>query len=141
MAGSAAYVDPAQWRKFLADLRRLAPRVRKELTRNMRALLDPIAAAAKQNAGWSSRIPASIAKTVAANRVGLRVRGSKAPHGRPYEGLTGASFRHPVFGNREVWVSQAARPFLKPAVDAHRDEFMKAASDAVDEAAKQTGWK
>jgi hypothetical protein len=48
----------------------------------------------------------------------------------------GGQFRHPVFGNPQIdWVPQPARPFLGPALDAHRDqvadEVMKAAADAV----------
>lgn len=135
-----AEINPAEWKRFLRDLKRLEPEVRKTLIKEFKELLGPLQAAAKSNAGWSSRIPGAIAKSVTTKKVGLRVRGAKAPHGRPFEGITGATFRHPVFGNREVWVSQAARPFLKPAVDAHKDEFLEAAGEAVDEAARKTGW-
>lgn len=140
-SGVEARIDPAQWAQFLRDLRQLAPEVRKQLTKELKTFLGPLADAAKQNAAWSTRIPGAIAKTVAGRRLGLRVRSAKAPHARPYEGMSGATFRHPVFGNRSVWVSQQARPFLKPAVESHRDEFMEAAGKAVDEAAQQTGWK
>lgn len=136
-----AKIDPVQWNKFLRDLRQLAPEVRKELVKRMKSFLDPLANTAKQNASWSTRIPGAIAKTVSGRKIGLRVRSAKAPHARPYEGMSGATFRHPVFGNRSAWVPQQARPFLKPAVDANRDEFMEAAGKAVDEAARETGWK
>lgn len=144
MAGSGvvgAEIDPAEWKRFLRDLRQLAPEVKKELTRELKGLLGPLSSTAKQNAGWSSRIPGAIGKTVTGSKVGLRVSSGKAPHARPFEGLAGATFRHPVFGNRSAWVSQQARPFLLPALEAHRDEFIEKAGDAVDSAAREVGWK
>jgi hypothetical protein len=52
-------------------------------------------------------------------RVSVVAGGAKAPDAAPYEnkGVDGF-FRHPVFGNREVWVDQKARPFLRPAAEA-----------------------
>jgi hypothetical protein len=55
----------------------------------------------------------------------VRVSAS-VPHARPYEGISqqGSTsyFRHPVFGNRENWVSQATRPYAWPAVLGRRDD-------------------
>lgn len=135
--------DRVQWARFQRDMRRMAPETNKELNKELKGLLrQDIVPAAKGHASWSSRIPGAIKPQVTARKVGLRVRSKNAPHARPYEGISqGATFRHPVFGNRNVWVTQAARPFLDPAVEEHKEEFMEAAGVAVDEAADQTGWK
>jgi hypothetical protein len=59
----------------------------------------------------------------------------KAPHARPYEGITsrGSTFRHPVFGH-DVWVEQETRPFLFPAVEAKKDAAVDLVKQAVREA-------
>lgn len=68
--------------------------------------------------GTSQRIADSI--RVMANNKGVQVKagGAKAPHAAAFEndGKAG-TFRHPVFGNREVWVDQTAHPFLLPSLD------------------------
>ncbi len=64
---------------------------------------------------WSSRIPGSFTIQGAGDNVVVRAAGDAAPEGAPLEneGKRG-TFRHPVFGNREVWVDQKARPFFNP---------------------------
>ena len=54
----------------------------------------------------------------------------------PYylEGRRKRAWRHPVFGNREVWTAQDPKPYLASTVFKHRDEFEKAVSEAVDQA-------
>lgn len=78
-----------------------------------------IAAQARANASWSSRIPGAISTSVRFSSRGgavVRVSSAAAPHARPYEGIgnPGSTFRHPVYGN-DWWVEQAERPFLIPA--------------------------
>lgn len=142
-ADFTAEIDPAQFARFQRDLKRLDPELKKQLNKELRGFLRQLVIPdAKSNASWSSRIPGAIRPRVTTRRVGLRVAAKRAPHARPFEGISqGATFRHPVFGNRNVWVPQSARPFLKPAVEENRDEFMDAAGKALDEAAQQTGWK
>lgn len=138
-----AKIDRVQWARLQRDMRRMAPETKKQLNKELKDLLrQDIVPSAKGHASWSSRIPGAIKPQVTVKKVGLRVRAKNAPHARPYEGISqGATFRHPVFGNRNVWVTQAARPFLDPAVEEHKEEFMEAAGTAVDEAADKTGWK
>jgi hypothetical protein len=61
--------------------------------------------------------------------------GKAAPEAGPLEnkGVQGP-FRHPVYGNMRVWVSQDSHPFFHPAVDAARDKATKAALAALNEA-------
>lgn len=141
-----ARIDRDEFRRFMRDLKRLSPESRKAFVSEMKGLAGDMVTSAQRQASWSKRIPGAIKPQVTARRVGLRVQRTRAPHGRPFEGITstgkrGGEFRHPVFGNRDVWVTQKARPFLLPAVDEHRDEFLDKAGDAVDKAARKTGWK
>lgn len=142
MAGEIDFeFDAQEWREFQRDLKEMVPEVRKAFNKNMKGLLRRIIIpSAKRNASWSRRIPGAIKPQVTARRVGLQVSRRSAPHGRPFEGISGPVFRHPVFGNRDVWVQQPARPFLLPAVNANRERFMQEAGAAIDDAAEETGW-
>lgn len=54
----------------------------------------------------------------------------------PYylEGRRKRAWRHPVFGDREVWVAQQPKPYLASTVFKHRDNFEKEVQKAVEEA-------
>lgn len=88
-------------------------------------------------ASYSSRIPGAIQMKAnfGARSGGLQIQvdSAAAPHARPLEGTTsrGGTFRHPVYGNRNNWVSQATRPFFFPAVNAGRELHLQNVSDAV----------
>jgi bacteriophage HK97-gp10 putative tail-component len=95
---------------------------------------DKVASKARATiSGVSQRIADSI--KVYANNKGVQVRagGAKAPHAAAFENLgKEGTFRHPVFGNRQVWVSQEAHPFLLPALtDDVLDEVAEAFLDAL----------
>lgn len=130
-----------QFLQAARDLRDMPKEIRRELAPTLRRVAQPIAAQARANASWSSRIPGAIRVAVLKRGVSIRVSARKAPHARPYEGITGQTFRHPVFGDRDRWVAQRSRPFLEPAVKAHqakvRDEIVK----VVDDAARRHGFR
>lgn len=126
--------------RAVADLKGMRADIRKEIRPAIKKAAEPMVAAAKSNADWSSRIPAAIKLSSTKRGVDIRVDRKKAPHARPYEGITGGSeFRHPVMGNRDRWVTQATRPFLEPAVKKHQGKLRSALVDVVDEAAKRHG--
>lgn len=141
-----AEVDGDAFRSFQRDLRALDKKLANQLNRRLREVVTTdIIPTAQSNAGWSSRIPGAIKPKVTQRWVGARVDRKRAPHGRPYEGLqTGMRsrgvFRHPVFGNRKVWVSQKTRPFLAPAFDANRETAAEAAKQAITDAAREVGF-
>ena len=129
-------------RTLVADLGKMDPALRADLRKRFRAIGQVVLDDARRRASWSSRIPAatSLRTSTMASSAGimLRVNAARAPHARPYEGIDsrGGSFRHPVFGNRDVWVAQQHRPFLFPAAQAHRAEVTEAAIEAVKTAAR-----
>lgn len=129
-------------RALVGELGELPSAVRANLRREFRVIGEGALRKARDNASWSTRIPSAISVRVSTSgsRAGiyLRVDSARAPHARPYEGIggRGATFRHPVFGDRDVWVAQATRPFLVPAVQSVRSDALAAAERAVQNAAR-----
>ena len=136
-------IDGEAFKVFQRELRKVEPALAKELNKELRAVVkEHVVPEAKANAGWSSRIPGAIKPQVTTKQIGVRVAAKQAPHGRPFEGLRGgSSFRHPVFGNRNVWVNQGTRPFLAPAVDANQEKAAQAALKAIDTAGRAAGFR
>lgn len=118
---------------------RLPESLRKELRPQLRDASRHIVTDMKGRASYSRRIPRAIRMTVAFSGkktgVNIRVSAKQAPHARVLErgnaGRHSTQFRHPVFGNKDVWVSQARRPFFFPAITAGRDRVRRNISDAV----------
>lgn len=141
--------DAAEVRDLIADLRQLegGKEIISALRRNLRAAAAPIKAQVQANASWSTRIPAAVAIGTAfgAKRTAgifIRVNAKKAPHARPLEnGGRAGTFRHPVFGNPQVWVSQPARPFFFGQAAQNIPQVERAAAEAVDEAARSAGFR
>jgi hypothetical protein len=125
-----------------AHLRAMSRQVRSKTRPALKKAAEPMVAQARSNASWSTRIPGAIRLAVTARGVDIRVSSKKAPHARPYEGIGGnATFRHPVMGNRDRWVSQDTRPFLMPAVRQHRRKVRAALIQVVQDAATAHGYK
>lgn len=134
--------DSASVRALVADLGVLPGAIRAGLRQEFRQAGKVALDRARQNASWSSRIPAAISLRVSTSATGagiaLRVDSSRAPHARPYEGFgasRGGTFRHPVFGG-PAWATQGVRPFLLPAVRQVAPEVVAAAEAAVARAAR-----
>lgn len=124
----------------LADELGMVPiELRRQLRPEIRAGAETLVRDMKSRASYSSRIPSAIRTTVSfsskSGGVTIRVDTRRAPHARPLErgnhGGRADSFRHPVFGNRDVWVTQPTRPFFFPAVKAGRKQLVEHISRAV----------
>jgi hypothetical protein len=136
--------DATEMREFMRDLRAMDREVAKELNSNLRDVLRrEVVPAAQRNASWSSQIPRAIKPMVQARRLGVRVNARQARHARPYEGLQAGlrprsgGFRHPLFGNRNQWFTQAFRPFLAPAMLDNADRAAEGVLEALDTAARK----
>lgn len=131
-----------QLRQAAADLREMSTEVRRGIRPALKEVAEPMVAQARANASWSTRIPGAIRVSVLKRGVEIRVSRKKAPHARSYEGIGGnQSFKHPVFGDRGVWVQQGTRPFLDPAVKQHRKKIAPALMRVVEDAAKRHGYR
>lgn len=131
--------------RIAANLGRVPPEVRKNVRRSLRQSGNSLARAAKSNAAWSSTIPGLITVTASfrAGREGVVVRAKTGTAGasratRPYEGITGnRSFRRQVFGRK--WVTQATRPYMRPAAQAEGPQAVRDVQDAITEALRAAG--
>jgi hypothetical protein len=137
-------IDRGQLQALIRDLGAIPPTVRKTMRPAINRAGRRVLSQMKTNAAWSTRIPGAISmRSATGGTVGVRFRvnADRAPHARPYEndGAPG-TFRHPVFGNREVWVAQAARPFFYRAVQDNADAVVEALGDAIEQAAREHGF-
>jgi hypothetical protein len=136
-------VGRAQLQALIRDLGAIPPDVDRGMRQGIRRAAQPALQRIRQNASWSRRIPAATRLSTSNVRAGvtIRVNANQAPHARPYENNGSPStFRHPVYGNREVWVSQAARPFFYRGIEATADQIRDAIGDVVTDAAKRHGF-
>lgn len=125
---------------FLRALKEYAPDLRKQFVKRARLAAGIIAAEARSNAAWSTRIPGAISPVTTSTGVGVRVSKKKAPHAGLYErgGQGGrGSFRHPLFGDENYWFTQSIRPFLAPALKDKSAEVITAMVHAVEETTKE----
>ncbi len=95
---------------------------------------------AKDNAAFSSWIPGAVSVSSSfSSRSGgavVKVKERDYPHAgevRTFEGngVNPTPFRHPVYGNREAWVSAVTHPFLHPALEEKQDEAVAVIAAAV----------
>ena len=131
-SGIPIYADTQQVSRLARALARAAPEAWAACRVSLRAAGMIVADDARGRASFSTRIPGSIRVRTGRGNVRVVAGGPTAPDAAPLEnkGQSG-NFRHPVWGNREVWVDQPARPFLAPALDAHREEVAQLMEDAV----------
>ncbi len=130
-------------RVLAVKLEKMPLTLRSRLRPVVKAAAASVAAQAKTNAAFSSRIPGAISVR---SKLGTELTGvgatvvvsaAKAPDARVLElGNTNSSstttFKHPVFGN-DWWVSEPMRPFLFPAMAAQRKTIEAAIVAAIEE--------
>lgn len=130
-------------------------RLRDEFTRVGQSALSD----ARSRAGaWSSRIPSAISGkpmiNMTSGRVGYTLRvevSERVPHGRVYEGISQqgsrTKFRRPVFANPDLprkewtWRDQDTRPYLWPAVSGRAADLRRGVEKAVEDAAREAGFR
>lgn len=131
-------------------LRREVGGIPVELQRRLRPVMrregQPILAEARRRASWSTRIPSATRLSVSFSRrragLHIQVDRRRAPHARTWEDLLGrGQARWPVFGNREVWAGTRPRPFLERAVYARGQVVVAAINRAVDQTARDAGFR
>lgn len=128
-----------------------AQELRKEFTQGIRAEMRPVVAAVKAAYGGGKHLRPALQRATrmelrtAGRRAGARVRvdGRKMPDGMRslpsmYEGET--RWRHPVFGNRDNWVSQAPHPTfyatVRPFTERVRRRMDEVAAEVVNKIAR-----
>lgn len=126
-------------RDAVRALGRATPELKRQLRPRLRSTGEAIRSDMRRRSAYSKRIPGAIVMTVSFSAKGggvkFRVNAKRAPHARVLErgNLRGrhSTFRHPVFGDRETWVSQQTRPYFFPALTAGRAGMERNITDAV----------
>jgi hypothetical protein len=92
-------------------------------------------AAAALAAPWSRQIPPTIKVKATPSTVTIS---SGVDPSYPNEW---PRVRHPVYGNRRVWVTNPHRPFLAPAAIAKSDDAAREIAKTIDDYCHQLGYK
>jgi hypothetical protein len=141
-----------QFSQLQKDLGRMSTAQRRKLGAEFTRVGQAALSDARSRAGaWSSRIPSAITGRpvvdMTRGRVGYELRADVSeavPHARVFEGISqqgsSAYFRHPVFGT-DRWVSQRTRPFMWPAVRGRAADLRRGVEKAVDDAAREAGFR
>jgi hypothetical protein len=123
------------------DMRRAATVVRKETDKTVVAVGAKVAAVAKEEAGRHSKsIPPTIRLAAIPGAAVIRAGNQDTPMAELYEignkggKRTSETFRHPVFGQKDVWVEQPRFRFLAPALAVDRRAITKQMEQAWDKA-------
>lgn len=142
-SGSLVTIDLSELREFSAIIRQTSPKVYRALGDGLREAGMVIADEARaRSSTFSTRIPASIRVRKVGIRVSVTAGDENALDAAPLEnkGIEGF-FRHPVFGNRDVWVNQQAHPYLRPAAEAQGERTADKVLESIARALDQAGFK
>lgn len=136
-------LDTTDFKSFSRALRRAQPVLAKGLRVQLRAAGELVAEEARGQVSGASK---SIPPTIKVRTSGVTVSVIAGGNGKPLAGLFelgnasgggGGTFRHPVYGNQDVWVNQPMHPFLGKALDAKKDEAMVLVVNALDDAIRE----
>jgi len=133
-------IDTRELRDLAQHLRKVEPDLLKELQAGLKGAALTVAVEARLIAGFNSAsIPPTIRPFARGLTAGVRAGGGKkGPLARLMEGPQ--PWRHPVFGNRNVWRRQFAHPFLAPALLKESPNIERAALAAVEAAFLKAGF-
>lgn len=87
-------------------------------------------------AAWSDSVPPSIEVIDGGGDTVIVASGVGPSYPNEVRGV-----RHPVFGNREVWVTNEYRPFLAPAAEGKADAVAVAIARVVDDWGAELGFR
>lgn len=132
-------------RRLIDDMGKIPKDLKVKLRPELRAAGQIVRDRARFNAAWSKKIPPATRVSVGFTKrnpgVSVQVGKNRAPNARPFEhGGREGSFRHPVFGHRDRWVSQKARPFLYKAAAEEAPEAERRIAAAVDKVTRDAGF-
>ncbi len=131
----------SNYRQVSANLKKLDKAVNANFKKASRASVAGVVAEARGIAASHGfqRVPGAIVPTVTPTYVGIRVKAKSSVAGVLHERSRG-KWRHPVFGNRAVWVDQNAQPSVKPAADRNRVKVVADVKVAMRAAAAEAGF-
>lgn len=136
MADGSFKIDDSEWQEIQKALRKFAPETKKVMNRTIRQAANRVKAdAARGFKEYSGNVHKALGVQVTSKHVAIQLRKRKVA----YAPISETGGRHPVYGNRRVWVDHPARPRLGPAVDAVKPRLAREIDEAVTDAARQSG--
>jgi hypothetical protein len=141
----ALRVDSHDLAKLFADAKAAEGTLQVELRRGIKAAAKPITDGIKA-AAPSARIAGAVKTTASFARKGATVKvvvdSKKAPHAAPINNHDhSGTFRHPVFGNTNNWVNQAADPFFLAGARSGEAAADRQMQQVMDDVARKLGFK
>ncbi len=139
-------VAPSEFKALVKQVKDFDPKLATNLRREMRAAgKDAIAdmRSALGSGPLGQRIGKGIVTKVETgkNRQGVKIESTG--RGLPDPGFARVynkpSFRHPVFGNRDVWVQQDGRPYFGRTLRQHESKVRDRVQDALNKAVAAMG--
>jgi len=140
-------VDTAQFRALFGKTSQVDKKLKTALRKNIRevtkAIVKDVQAEVLKPPTYKSAAntkSTGLRKNIAAN-VKVKINTGAKPGvtivssglmARGYDGTR--RWRHPVFGNFDVWTSQFGRPYFRNVIEPRKDEVRKAVADAMEEA-------
>jgi hypothetical protein len=106
--------------------------------RQVRSVSKRLAAASSLRAGSANATCASVSAGPAKVALSFRVSARQLPPSQrklPRRWDNPSGWKHPVFGNRDVWVRQTGGPYFSSTVNRRRDDLTGAVIGAMDAAA------
>lgn len=148
VVSSAAYHE---WRALQVRLRKADPELKRNLRKQIRKSGDPAlktvrratrgikmtsqpSAGGGDSSGLRRRLSAATRLKVLVSAISFVVVEDRVDpsHGATLTaGSEGTSWRHPVFGNRNVWVRQTGSPWFYPTLRAQTPAFRRAVEQAM----------
>lgn len=156
--GYQVVIDPAEWYRFKKDLDKFDPAITRALRKRIRNAGDTAAEKVREELEKSSPAGgpdsgAGRAALIAATKVsisfgkrsaGTRIVTSSSKLPAEHKGLLNVynktSVRHPVWGNKRVWVNQEGRPYFGKVIEkALNKEIVDEIRGALDDAMAAIG--
>lgn len=133
-------IDSRELAELGTRLRAVSAAIEKDFHKGLSGAGEIVATEARRRAnafprkhGNSYRLAPSIKVKRRLTSVKVVAGGVDAPEAAPLEhGGLGGTFRHPFFGNMDVWYPQEAHPFLTPAAEATLEPVFLAVAEEVD---------
>lgn len=129
-------------RDLLREIRGVARPLVPDLQSAVRALPDVSPAAAEPSLREAVASQVTVGARLSGRSTGVKVTvgTKKDPRGFRFAGRKlnrRGGWKHPVFGNREAWVTQTGREWFEPTILRRRDEVTRAVMDAVEAMARR----
>lgn len=121
--------------QVVKKLREFDKAIAKQTNQKLRAVAVEAVGLAQARAAWSKQIPPLIKPTVTQRGAGIRVAAKPTPIGVLNERNKG-EWRHPVFGNTAVWVTQKTHSSVRPVIE-EESSRLKTVSEEIIAAAKR----